>query len=84
MTKTLISSDKQEVTIGFDAPFCVIGERINIWLTDLYDTCDDGVSAEQVACEEAGGSWGPTNAIGYFLYEQDVNEEDSETEAAAE
>ena len=29
MTKTLISSDKQEITIGFDAPFCVIGERIN-------------------------------------------------------
>ena len=29
MTKTLISSDKKEVTIGFDAPFCVIGERIN-------------------------------------------------------
>lgn len=29
MTKTLISSDKQQITIGFDAPFCVIGERIN-------------------------------------------------------
>ena len=29
MTKTLISSDKQEVIIGFDSPFCVIGERIN-------------------------------------------------------
>ena len=29
MTKTLISSHKQEITIGFDAPFCVIGERIN-------------------------------------------------------
>lgn len=29
MTKTLISSAKQEVTIGFDQPFCVIGERIN-------------------------------------------------------
>tara|TARA_B100001564_G_C20649617_1_gene676174 strand:- start:1353 stop:2255 length:903 start_codon:yes stop_codon:yes gene_type:complete len=29
MTKTLISSHKQEVTIGFDSPFCVIGERIN-------------------------------------------------------
>ena len=29
MTKTLISSDKQEIIIGFDAPFCVIGERIN-------------------------------------------------------
>ena len=29
MAKTLISSHKQEITIGFDAPFCVIGERIN-------------------------------------------------------
>jgi 5-methyltetrahydrofolate--homocysteine methyltransferase len=29
MTKTIISSHKQEITIGFDSPFCVIGERIN-------------------------------------------------------
>ena len=29
MTKTVISSAKQEITIGFDQPFCVIGERIN-------------------------------------------------------
>jgi 5-methyltetrahydrofolate--homocysteine methyltransferase len=29
MTKTLVSSHKQEITIGFDSPFCVIGERIN-------------------------------------------------------
>jgi len=29
MTRTLLSSDKQEIIIGFDAPFCVIGERIN-------------------------------------------------------
>ena len=29
MTETLISSHKQEITIGFDSPFCVIGERIN-------------------------------------------------------
>ena len=29
MTKTLISSHKWEITIGFDSPFCVIGERIN-------------------------------------------------------
>ena len=29
MTQTLLSSDKQEIVIGFDAPFCVIGERIN-------------------------------------------------------
>jgi len=29
MTKTLISSHKKEITIGFDSPFCIIGERIN-------------------------------------------------------
>ncbi len=29
MTKTVISSDKQEVVIGFDEPFIMIGERIN-------------------------------------------------------
>lgn len=27
--KTVLSSPKKEVTIGFDEPFCVIGERIN-------------------------------------------------------
>ncbi len=29
MTKTLVSSDKKEITIGFEHPFCIIGERIN-------------------------------------------------------
>jgi 5-methyltetrahydrofolate--homocysteine methyltransferase len=29
MTRTLLASNKQEIVIGFDAPFCVIGERIN-------------------------------------------------------
>lgn len=29
MTRTVISSDKMDVTIGFDQPFCIIGERIN-------------------------------------------------------
>ncbi len=29
MTRTVISSAKKEVVIGFDNPFCVIGERIN-------------------------------------------------------
>lgn len=29
MTRTLLSSGKKEVVIGFDQPFCVIGERIN-------------------------------------------------------
>ena len=29
MTRTVVSSHKQEIAIGFDEPFCVIGERIN-------------------------------------------------------
>jgi len=29
MTKTLVASARKEVLIGFDRPFCVIGERIN-------------------------------------------------------
>jgi len=29
MTETIVSSAKKEVVIGFDRPFCVIGERIN-------------------------------------------------------
>ena len=29
MTQTVVSSHSKEVVIGFDRPFCVIGERIN-------------------------------------------------------
>ena len=29
MTRTIVASDKREIIIGFDQPFCVIGERIN-------------------------------------------------------
>ena len=29
MTHTILTSEKQRVTIGFDQPFCIIGERIN-------------------------------------------------------
>ena len=29
MTRTLLASATREVVIGFDQPFCVIGERIN-------------------------------------------------------
>lgn len=29
MTRTVVSSAKKEIVIGFDQPFCVIGERIN-------------------------------------------------------
>ncbi len=29
MTRTIVASAKKEVVIGFDRPFCIIGERIN-------------------------------------------------------
>ncbi len=29
MTDTVVSSASKEVVIGFERPFCVIGERIN-------------------------------------------------------
>ena len=29
MTTTLVSSATREIKIGFDQPFCIIGERIN-------------------------------------------------------
>ena len=29
MTRTVLESKTKTVTIGFDEPFCVIGERIN-------------------------------------------------------
>ena len=29
MTRTVLASKTRTVTIGFDEPFCVIGERIN-------------------------------------------------------
>ena len=29
MTETVVSSASRELVIGFDRPFCIIGERIN-------------------------------------------------------
>ena len=29
MTRTIVASATREIIIGFDQPFCVIGERIN-------------------------------------------------------
>ena len=29
MTKTIVESSNRTVVIGFDEPFCIIGERIN-------------------------------------------------------
>ena len=58
MTRTIVESRKRTVVIGFDEPFCVIGERINptgrkLLATQLeagdFSTVEKD-AAEQVAC----------------------------------
>ncbi|MFQ6017933.1 MAG: methyltetrahydrofolate cobalamin methyltransferase [Kiloniellaceae bacterium] len=50
MTHTVVSSRKDEVIIGFDRPFCVIGERIN------------PTGREKLAAEMAAGDYGTVEA----------------------
>ena len=61
MTRTLLSSDKQEIVIGFDAPFCVIGERINptgrkLLAAEMAAGDYSRVIADAVAQVEAGAT----------------------------
>ena len=67
MTRTLLSSDRQEIVIGFDSPFCVIGERINptgrILLAAEMTAGDySRVIADAVAQVEAGATMLDVNA----------------------
>ena len=67
MTRTLISSDKQEVVIGFDAPFCVIGERINptgrkLLAAEMAEGNYDRVISDALAQVEAGATMLDVNA----------------------
>ena len=67
MTKTFISSDKQEVIIGFDAPFCVIGERINptgrkLLAAEMAAGDYSRVLSDAVAQVEAGATMLDVNA----------------------
>lgn len=67
MTETLISSDKQEISIGFDAPFCVIGERINptgrkLLAAEMAAGDYSRVLSDAVAQVEAGASMLDVNA----------------------
>ena len=67
MTKTLLSSDKQEIVIGFDAPFCVIGERINptgrkLLAAEMAAGDYSRVIADAVAQVEAGATMLDVNA----------------------
>ena len=67
MTKTILSSDKQEIVIGFDAPFCVIGERINptgrkLLAAEMAAVDSSRVIADAVAQVEAGATMLDVNA----------------------
>ena len=67
MTRTLLSSDKQEIVIGFDAPFCVIGERINptgrkLLAAEMTAGDYSRVIADAVAQVEAGATMLDVNA----------------------
>ncbi len=67
MTRTLLSSDRQEIVIGFDSPFCVIGERINptgriLLAAEMAAGDYSRVIADAVAQVEAGATMLDVNA----------------------
>ena len=67
MTQTVLSSDKKEIIISFDAPFCVIGERINptgrkLLAAEMAADDYSRVLADAVAQVEAGATMLDVNA----------------------
>ena len=67
MTRTVLSSDKKEIVIGFDAPFCVIGERINptgrkLLAAEMAADDYSRVLSDAVAQVEAGATMLDVNA----------------------
>ena len=67
MTLTKLCSASKEVTIGFDQPFCVIGERINptgrkLLATEMAQGNFSRVEADAVAQVEAGATMLDVNA----------------------
>ncbi|NBW04402.1 MAG: methyltetrahydrofolate cobalamin methyltransferase [Alphaproteobacteria bacterium] len=67
MTQTVLSSDKKEIIIGFDAPFCVIGERINptgrkLLAAEMAADDYSRLLADAVAQVEAGATMLDVNA----------------------
>ncbi len=67
MTDTVVSSAKKEVIIGFDRPFCVIGERINptgrkLLLEEMKNGDFSRVEADAVAQVAAGATMLDVNA----------------------
>lgn len=67
MTRTLVSSDRKEVVIGFDQPFCIIGERINptgrkLLAAEMAEGDYSRVEADALAQVEAGAHMLDVNA----------------------
>ena len=67
MTQTVLSSATKEIVIGFDAPFCVIGERINptgrkLLAEEMANGNYDRVRSDAIAQIEAGATMLDVNA----------------------
>jgi len=67
MSRTVVSSAKKEVVIGFDQPFCIIGERINptgrkTLMAEMAAGDFSRVEADAVAQVEAGARMLDVNA----------------------
>ena len=67
MTRTVLSSATKEIVIGFDAPFCVIGERINptgrkLLAEEMANGNYDRVESDAIAQIEAGATMLDVNA----------------------
>ena len=67
MTRTVLSSATKEIVIGFDAPFCVIGERINptgrkLLSEEMANGNYDRVQSDAIAQIEAGATMLDVNA----------------------
>ena len=67
MTRTVLSSATKEIVIGFDAPFCVIGERINptgrkLLAEEMANGNYDRVQSDAIAQIEAGATMLDVNA----------------------
>jgi 5-methyltetrahydrofolate--homocysteine methyltransferase len=67
MTHTVVSSATREVVIGFDRPFCIIGERINptgrkLLAAEMAAGDYSRVEADAIAQVEAGASMLDVNA----------------------
>jgi 5-methyltetrahydrofolate--homocysteine methyltransferase len=67
MTITKVSSDKQQIEIGFEKPFCVIGERINptgrkLLAAEMAEGDYSRVISDALAQVEAGATMLDVNA----------------------